>query len=115
MNTDLKVDFENRGLNAQMKAMGFLIVKPYQLFTYDLSRYTALVVEGSRVKGFAEYRYTFYKTKYLPDGRMLSLNVYIENESIRRVLPRVASFLSFLEKNKWIKQKEGENIASKGK
>ncbi|MEC0490205.1 hypothetical protein [Bacillus licheniformis] len=81
-----------------MKSMGFLIVKPYQLFTYDLSRYTALVVEGTRVNGFAEYRYTFYKTRYLPDGRMTSLKVYMENESIRRVLPRVASFLSFLEK-----------------
>lgn len=60
-----------------------------------------LVVEGERVKGFAEYRYTFYKTRYLPDGRMTSLKVYMENQSIKRVLHRVASFyLSWKERNK---------------
>ena len=58
-----------------------------------------LVVEGERIKGFAEYRYTFYKTRYLPDGRMTSLKVYVENQSIKRVLHRVASFYYSL-KNK---------------
>ncbi|AFI27058.1 hypothetical protein MY9_0519 [Bacillus sp. JS] len=61
-----------------------------------------LVVEGERKKGFAEYRYTFYKTRYLPDGRMTSLKVYMENQSIKRVLHRVASFLLFLEKTKQV-------------
>ncbi len=51
-----------------------------------------LVVEGERVKGFSEYRYTFYKTRYLPDGRMTSVKVYMEKQSIKRVLHRVASF-----------------------
>lgn len=64
-----------------------------------------LVVEGARVKGFAEYRYTFYKTKYLSDGRMTSLKVYMENQSIKRVLQRVTSFLLFLERTKQIEKK----------
>lgn len=31
-----------------------------------------LVVEGERIKGFAEYRY-FYNTRYLPEVLMTSL------------------------------------------
>ncbi len=56
-----------------------------------------LVVEGERIKGFSEYRYTFYKTRYLPDGCMTSVKVYIENQAIKRVLLRVASFLTYLQ------------------
>ncbi|MCR6617487.1 hypothetical protein LH636_20955, partial [Bacillus amyloliquefaciens] len=38
----------------------------------------------------------------LPDGRMTSVKVYIENQAIKRVLLRVASFLSFLESTRQI-------------
>ncbi|MBY4605452.1 hypothetical protein KM195_17395 [Bacillus sp. SPARC3] len=64
------------------------------------------VVEGERLKGIAEYRYLFYKTRYLPDGRITSLKVYMENQSIKRVLHRVASFLLFLEKTKRFEESE---------
>lgn len=84
---------------------------PSLVFVRSLSRDCMLVVEGERVKGFSEYRYTFYKTRYLPDGRMTSLKVYIENQSIKRVLHRVASFLSFLERTKQIEKKECEKVA----
>ncbi|MGF7536090.1 hypothetical protein AAGG74_20840 [Bacillus mexicanus] len=84
------------------KRMGFNVGIPSLVFVRSLSRDCMLVVEGERVKGFAEYRYTFYKTKYLPDGRMTSLKVYIENQSIKRVLHRVASFLLFLKKTKQV-------------
>lgn len=80
------------------KRLGFNVGIPSLVFVRSLSRDCMLVVEGERVKGFAEYRYTFYKTRYLPDGRMTSLKVYMENQSIKRVLHRVASFLLFLEK-----------------
>ncbi|ELS60254.1 hypothetical protein BSI_32520 [Bacillus inaquosorum KCTC 13429] len=41
---------------------------------------------------------------------MTSLKVYMENQSIKRVLHRVASFLSFLERTKQIEQEECEII-----
>ncbi|MEC3675498.1 hypothetical protein P9176_13845 [Bacillus velezensis] len=93
------------------KRLGFNVGIPSLVFVRSLSRDCMLVVEGERVKGFAEYRYTFYKTRYLPDGRMTSLKVYVEDQSIKRVLHRVASFLSFLESTKQIEQEECEKFA----
>ncbi|WP_289730630.1 hypothetical protein [Bacillus velezensis] len=93
------------------KRLGFNVGIPSLVFVRSLSRDCMLVVEGERVKGFAEYRYTFYKTRYLPDGRMTSLKVYVEDQSIKRVLHRVASFLSFLERTKQIEQEECEKFA----
>ncbi|BCC50918.1 MULTISPECIES: hypothetical protein [Bacillaceae] len=84
-------------VDREFKRLGFTVGISSLVFVRSISRECVLVVEGFRLKGFSEYRYTFYKTKYLPDGRMTSLKVYMENESIKRVLPRVASFLSFLE------------------
>ncbi|MDA1478038.1 hypothetical protein [Bacillus changyiensis] len=97
----------------QFRRLGFTIGIPSLVFVRSLSRDCMIVVEGLRLKGFSEYRYTFYKTRYLPDGRMTSVKVYMENESIRRVLPRVASFLSFLERSKQIEQSEGKKEEEK--
>ncbi|MBN7744403.1 hypothetical protein JYA35_17620 [Bacillus velezensis] len=88
----------------QFRSLGFNVGIPSLVFVRSLSRDCMLVVEGARVKGFSEYRYTFYKTRYLPDGQMTSVKVYIENQSIKRVLLRVASFLSFLESTKQIEK-----------
>lgn len=82
----------------RFRRLGFNVGIPSLVFVRSLSRDCMLVVEGENRKGFSEYRYTFYKTRYLPDGRMTSVKVYMENESIKRVLPRVASFLSFMGK-----------------
>ncbi|MBV2197880.1 hypothetical protein KQR56_19435 [Bacillus velezensis] len=76
----------------QFRSLGFNVGIPLLVFVRSLSRDCMLVVEGERVKGFSEYRYTFYKTRYLPDGRMTSVKVYMEKQSIKRVLHRVASF-----------------------
>ncbi|MGG1574869.1 hypothetical protein [Fictibacillus sp. NRS-1165] len=100
-------------IDSEFKRLGFNVGISLKVFVRSISKDCILVVEGSRLKGFSEYRYTFYKTKHLPDGRMTSLKVYMENESIRRVLPYVASFLSFLERIKQIKKKECEKVASK--
>lgn len=89
-------------VDKRFKSLGFNVGIPSLVFVRSLSRDCMLVVEGERVKGFAEYRYTFYKTRYLPDGRMTSLKVYMENQSIKRVLRRVASFLLYLSKAKHI-------------
>ncbi|USP95510.1 hypothetical protein [Bacillus vallismortis] len=86
----------------ELRRLGFNVGIPSLVYVRSLSRDCMLVVEGERVKGFAEYRYTFYKTRYLPDGRMTSLKVYMENQSIKRVLHRVASFLLFLKKTKQV-------------
>ncbi|MEX5838746.1 hypothetical protein D070_02595 [Bacillus velezensis] len=86
----------------QFRRLGFNVGIPSLVFVRSLSRDCMLVVEGKRVKGFSEYRYTFYKTRYLPDGRMTSVKVYIENQGVKRVLLRVASFLLFLERTKQI-------------
>ncbi|SDN50924.1 hypothetical protein SAMN04488137_4705 [Fictibacillus solisalsi] len=102
-------------IDREFKRLGFNVGISLKVFVRSISKDCILVVEGSRLKGFSEYRYTFYKTKHLPDGRMTCLKVYMENESIRRVLPYVASFLSFLERIKQIKKKECEEVASKGK
>ncbi|MED1759587.1 hypothetical protein P4U87_11710 [Bacillus subtilis] len=98
-------------VDKRFKSLGFNVGIPSLVFVRSLSRDCMLVVEGERVKGFAEYRYTFYKTRCLPDGRMTSLKVYMENQSIKRVLHRVASLLSFLERTKQIEQKECEKVA----
>jgi len=89
-------------VDREFQRLGFTVGISSLVFIRNISRECMLVVEGSRLEGFSEYRYTFYKTKYLPNGRMTSLKVYMENESIRRVLPRVASFLSFLDRIKQI-------------
>ncbi|MBO1000535.1 hypothetical protein IOC57_22680 [Bacillus sp. SD075] len=102
-------------VDREFQRLGFTVGISSLVFIRNISRECMLVVEGSRLEGFSEYRYTFYKTKHLPNGRMTSLKVYMENESIRRVLPRVASFLSFLERIKQIEKKAGEEVASKGK
>nr|WP_276561693.1 hypothetical protein [Bacillus licheniformis] len=83
------------------------------VFVRSLGRDCMLVVEGETRKGYSEYRYTFYKTRYLPDGRMTSVKVYMENESIKRVLPRVASFLSFLENIKQIERTQKKTMNRK--
>ncbi|WP_145725986.1 MULTISPECIES: hypothetical protein [Bacillus subtilis group] len=93
-------------IDQRFKLLGFNVGIPSLVFVRSLSRDCMLVVEGENRKGFSEYRYTFYKTRYLPDGRMTSVKVYMENESIKRVLPRVASFLSFLESIKQIDETE---------
>ncbi|QEK96572.1 hypothetical protein EXD81_03045 [Bacillus amyloliquefaciens] len=81
----------------QFRRLGFNVGIPSLVFVRSLSRDCMLVVEGERIIGFSEYRYTFYKTRYLPDGRMTSVKVYIENQAIKRVLLRVASFLTYLQ------------------
>ncbi|MCY7879449.1 hypothetical protein MOB05_20400, partial [Bacillus spizizenii] len=75
-------------VDKRFRSLGFNVGIPSLVFVRSLSRDCMLVVEGERIKGFAEYRYTFYKTRYLPDGRMTSLKVYMENQSIKRVLHR---------------------------
>ncbi|MDO7284696.1 hypothetical protein Q5W88_16365 [Shouchella clausii] len=47
------------------------------------------------MKGYATYRYTFYKRTYLPNGKKRE-KVYAENVSASKVLHKVASFLDYV-------------------
>ncbi|UJL48145.1 hypothetical protein KFZ58_02390 [Virgibacillus sp. NKC19-16] len=84
-----------RTINQRFLGLGFQVGIPSQVFIRDISIRTSLVVEGHREKGYSTYRYTFYKITYYPKGS--HEKVYMENASPRRVLQRVASFISFLE------------------
>ncbi|KKI85326.1 hypothetical protein WZ76_15805 [Shouchella clausii] len=84
-----------RTLDERFRALGFCVGIPYRVYTLDLSRQTMLIVEGVKMKGYATYRYTFYKRTYLPNGKKRE-KVYAENVSASRVLHKVASFLDYI-------------------
>ncbi len=46
-------------VDKRFKSLGFNVGIPSLVFVSSLSRDCMLVVEGERIKGFAEYRYTF--------------------------------------------------------
>ncbi|EAC5586491.1 hypothetical protein NB38_01540 [Listeria monocytogenes] len=60
-----------------------------------------LVVEGSKVKGFSEYRYTFYKVYYEKQKEYAKYTkVYMRNESAFNVIRKVENYLLYLDKHK---------------
>lgn len=81
----------------RFKALGFQVGVSHQVFVKDLSKRTSLIIEGERKKGYATYRYMFYKVTYGPRGK--DEKVYVENASPSRVLHRVASLIYWLEKS----------------
>lgn len=84
-----------RTLDERFRSLGFNVGIPYQVYVLDLSRQTMLIVEGVREKGYATYRYSFYKRTYFPNGKKRE-KVYAENVSASRVLHQVASFLDYI-------------------
>ncbi len=76
--------------------LGFTVGSASVLYVKELSRWTMLVVEGERKKGYATYRYTFYKVSYLPNGNRRDEKVYLENASPRLMLQKVTSFLTYI-------------------
>ena len=78
--------------------LGFTVGKGSIVYVKELSRLTMLVVEGERKKGYATYRYTFYKMSYLPNGDKKHEKVYIKDTSPQKVLQKVTSFLMYINK-----------------
>ncbi|EAG7618520.1 hypothetical protein BLI29_07600 [Listeria monocytogenes] len=88
-------------VNSEMKRLEFIVGLGYQVFTKELSRSTMLVVEGSKVKGFSEYRYTFYKVYYEKQKEYAKYTkVYMRNESAFNVIRKVEKYLFYLDKHK---------------
>lgn len=86
-------------VNSEMKRLGFIVGINYLIFTKELSRSTMLVVEGSKVKGFSEYRYTFYKVYYEKHKEYAKYTkVFMRNESAFNVIRKVEHYLLYLDK-----------------
>ncbi|MBP2079641.1 hypothetical protein [Oceanobacillus polygoni] len=71
----------------------------YLAFVKDLSVNTSLVVEGYRKKGYSTYRFSFYKSTYIENGKKINEKVYLENASPIQVLNKVTSFINYLERS----------------
>ncbi|AVV06793.1 TPA: hypothetical protein OUF62_002912 [Listeria monocytogenes] len=88
-------------VNSELKRLGFSVGLNYLVFTKELSRSTMLVVEGSNVKGFSEYRYTFYKVYYEKQKEYAKYTkVYMRNESAFNVIRKVENYLLYLDKHR---------------
>ncbi|MEH6872641.1 hypothetical protein [Bacillus safensis] len=88
-----------KGLDHRLSNLGFMVGVPSLVYERQLSREWFLIVEGERIKGFSEYRYSFYKTKFMKDGRMTSTKVFIERTSVRQMYNKVLNYINYLEKN----------------
>ncbi|EPD3870772.1 TPA_asm: hypothetical protein GF125_01740 [Listeria monocytogenes] len=85
-------------VNSEMKRLGFIVGLGYQVFTKELSRSTMLVVEGSEIEGYSEYRYTFYKVYYEKHKRYAKYSkVFMQNESAFNIIKKVESYLDYLQ------------------
>ncbi|WP_258319507.1 hypothetical protein [Listeria monocytogenes] len=92
--------FKKISMSSEMKRLGFLVGIDYLVYTKELSRSTMLVVEGSKVKGHAEYMYTFYKVFYEGKQQYAKyLKVYITNQSAVNIIKKVENYLKFVQIN----------------
>ncbi|CAM4029087.1 hypothetical protein HB911_12070 [Listeria booriae] len=93
-------------VNRAFQALGFNVGIPYYVFTKDIGKYTMLVVEGERLRGYrtasgklvrgsSELKYTFYKARYQKhmNQKQTRYDVYCRQASIQEVLSRVDGFL----------------------
>ena len=96
-------------LTERFKRLGFVVDVPkYKkgerhyfgpVYIKDLSKNTSLIVEGYRKKGYATYRFMFYKSTFIDGGKKIREKVYLENASPLLVLQRVTSFLTYIERS----------------
>ncbi|MBC2193667.1 hypothetical protein [Listeria booriae] len=93
-------------VNKAFRTLGFNIGIPYYVFTKDIGKYTMLVVEGERLRGYrtangtlvrgsSELKYTFYKARYQKhmNQKQTRYHVYCRQVSIQEVLTRVENYL----------------------
>ncbi|MBC1565059.1 hypothetical protein [Listeria booriae] len=84
-------------LDERMKSLGFLVGIASTLYVLDLNRNAMLIVEGERVKGFSERRFSFYKMIYA-NGKRVHLKVYRERVSASDMFVKVNSFMEYIKK-----------------
>ena len=87
-----------KGLDHRLFNLGFMVGVPSKVYVRQISKEWFLVVEGERIKGYSEYRYSFYKTKFMDDGRMTSTKIFLEKSSVRQVSNKVVNYINYLEK-----------------
>ncbi|ELY0461706.1 hypothetical protein SLM20_000955 [Listeria innocua] len=101
---------QTKSVNTEIQQLGFVVGIPYYVFTKQIGRYTLLVVEGAKVKGYAEIRYTFYKATYEPrnGGRPSRVKIYLKDKSVIAVIRSIQRFTSHFNN-----QKRGEKYQLK--
>ncbi|EAD0695903.1 hypothetical protein BCA24_00475 [Listeria monocytogenes] len=87
---------QTKSVNTEMQQLGFIVGIPYYVFTKQISRYTLLVVEGTKVKGYSEIRYSFYKVTYDPRhrGKPSRVKIYLKDESVVAAIRSIQRFIS---------------------
>ncbi|EAD1105779.1 hypothetical protein MSW20_000306 [Listeria monocytogenes] len=87
---------QTKSVNTEMQQLGFIVGIPYYVFTKQISRYTLLVVEGTKVKGYSEIRYSFYKATYDPRhrGKPSRVKIYLKDESVVAAIRSIQRFIS---------------------
>ncbi|EEO6567420.1 hypothetical protein G6H68_002765 [Listeria monocytogenes] len=93
---------QTKSVNTEMQQLGFIVGIPYYVFTKQIGRYTLLVVEGTKVKGYAEIRYSFYKATYDPrhGGKPSRVKIYLKDESVIAVIRSIQRFTSHFNNQK---------------
>ncbi|EAC4704706.1 hypothetical protein ACSDVA_001268 [Listeria monocytogenes] len=96
---------QTKSVNTEMQQLGFIVGIPYYVFTKQISRYTLLVVEGTKVKGYAEIRYSFYKATYDPRhrGKPSRVKIYLKDESVVAAIRSIQRFISHFNNPKEVK------------
>ncbi|WP_260479839.1 hypothetical protein [Listeria cossartiae] len=91
---------QTKSVNTEMQQLGFTIGVSYYVFIKQIGRYTLLVVEGAKVKGYAEIRYSFYKATYDPrhGGRPSRVKIYQKDESFLTVIHSIHRFVQRINK-----------------
>lgn len=76
------------GVNEVLRELGFVVGIPYYVFYKDMTRYTTLLIEGQKVKGFGEIRYTLYRATYEKrfHGKMTRVYVYLDQKSVTELI-----------------------------
>ncbi|EAE9314715.1 hypothetical protein BVM15_13970 [Listeria monocytogenes] len=87
---------QTKSVNTEMQQLGFIVGIPYYVFTKQIGRYSLLVVEGTKVKGYAEIRFSFYKATYDPrhGGKPSRVKIYLKDESVTAVIRSIQRFTS---------------------
>ncbi|EAH3957057.1 hypothetical protein D6P11_14560 [Listeria monocytogenes] len=93
---------QTKSVNTEMQQLGFAVGIPYYVFMKQIGRYTLLVVEGTKVKGYAEIRYSFYKATYDPrhGGKPSRVKIYLKDESVVAAIRSIQRFTSHFNNQK---------------
>ncbi|UYO36465.1 hypothetical protein NF868_04590 [Bacillus zhangzhouensis] len=99
-----------KGLDYRLSNLGFMVGVPSKVYVRQISREWFLIVEAESIKGYSEYCYSFYKTKFMNNGRMTSTKVFLDKSSVRQVYNRVLNYINYLERKQNIDVKKVQKM-----